>query len=94
MDLNEVIETIDNASCSISNLENVIRILTYKERIKDEKLSSAFSVVFFQIMKSSYRNGPEGETWPDWKKKPVEKQIKYICKKLGIDIRLWNIEKR
>jgi len=94
LDTDEIKEFLDKQSCIISNLRDLVRTLTYKERVKDEKLCDSVREILDAIWGSSYEAGPEGETWPSWKKKPVKFSIAYLCKVLNIDMDLFNIERR
>lgn len=92
MDSYEVKQFVDKQEDTISNLEQLISVLTFKQKVADPKFDNAIRMVVFQIRRSSYQKGPEGETWPSWKKKPVEREIKYVCWVLGIDIKLFGLD--
>ena len=92
-DTDEAKRFLDERSCIIGNLKELVRILTYKERVRDDKFCDSVRGILDAIENSSYEAGPEGETYPSWQKRPVKSSIKYLCKVLNIDIDLFNIER-
>ena len=94
LDGEEVKEFVDKQNHIIQNLIELVRIITYKERVKDIAFSNSVRDIVDQIVSNSYEAGPEGETWISWKKKPVKLSIECFCKVLNIDSALFNIESR